>query len=242
MRFLILSDLHLERGTPYVVPPGLDYDVVVLAGDIHSPGRCAVAWAQQPETFGGRPIVLVPGNHEFYGCELETELNAMREAAAGSAVHLLAPAGVVIAGVRFLGCTLWTDFDLPVDGARPLGALEQRARAMSAARLSMNDYAAIRTQQPNQPRRLLTRADTLAMHQAERAWLLEQLQAPFDGPTVVVTHTGPSDRSVAPRYASDWCTPAFVSHLPDVFFEVPQLWVHGHTHTRFDYRRAECRS
>ena len=112
---------------------------------------------------------------------------------------------------------------------------------MSAAKLSMNDYAAIRIQQPGESRRMLAPADTLAMHRAELAWLLEQLQAPFDGTTVVVTHTGPSDGSVAPRYAADWCTPAFVSHLPDEFFEVPHLWVHGHTHTRFDYVRSSCR-
>jgi len=241
MRLLIASDLHLERGTPFTVPPGLAYDAVILAGDIHSPGRCAVAWAQQPETFGGRPVVLVPGNHEFYGAEVEDELAATREAAADSAVHLLAPGCVVLGGVRILGCTLWTDFALPVDGITPLGTLDRRAHAMSSARHAMNDYAAIRVKPPGQARRLLTPADTLAIHHAERAWLLEQFRLPFAGPTVVVTHTGPSDGSVAPRYAADWCTPAFVSHLPDEFFDTPVLWIHGHTHTRFDYRRGACR-
>src|ERR1700761_9210969 len=39
MRLLILSDLHLELGHHYEVPAGLEYDVVVLAGDIQAPGH-----------------------------------------------------------------------------------------------------------------------------------------------------------------------------------------------------------
>lgn len=46
--------------------------------------------------------------------------------------------------------------------------------------------------------------------------------------TVVVTHHAPAAGSVAERYAADWLTPAFVSDLPDGFFEIPALWVHGH--------------
>ncbi len=42
MKLLVLSDLHLEFGVDYSVPSGVDYDVVVLAGDIRSPGTRAV--------------------------------------------------------------------------------------------------------------------------------------------------------------------------------------------------------
>ena len=31
------------------------------------------------------------------------------------------------------------------------------------------------------------------------------------------------------------------SELPDSFFAVPALWVHGHTHTSHDYRVGRCR-
>ena len=79
------------------------------------------------------------------------------------------------------------------------------------------------------------------MHWIDRDWLRRQLAQPFDGSTVVVTHHAPSIGSVAERYAADWLTPAFVSHLPDEFFAVPTLWVHGHTHTGFDYLRGRCR-
>jgi len=89
--------------------------------------------------------------------------------------------------------------------------------------------------------RLLTPEDTLAFHRAQRQWLATKLAEPFVGPTVVVTHHAPHRQSLAARYADDWCSGAFVSELPEEFFKVPVLWVHGHTHTSFDYRVSNCR-
>jgi Icc-related predicted phosphoesterase len=59
---------------------------------------------------------------------------------------------------------------------------------------------------------------------------------PFDGKTVVVTHHAPHPISIAPRYARDALNPAFASDLTDVISQhQPDLWVHGHTHSSFDY-------
>lgn len=192
MRILVLSDLHLEFGNPLKVPADVEYDVVVLAGDIHAPGRRAIEWAKLPETFDGRPVVFVLGNHEYYGAEIESELDAMREAAAASNVHVLAPGELVVDGVRFLGATLWTDFELPVAGKSLGNSLEARGWAMKAARMAMADYSRIHLRDASDavPRRL-TPNDTLKLHIAERAWLIERLHTPFAGQTVVVTHHGP---------------------------------------------------
>lgn len=77
--------------------------------------------------------------------------------------------------------------------------------------------------------------------QLDRQWLEQQLAAPFHGPTVVITHHALHAQSIAPLYAADWATCGFASQLPDSFFAVPVVWVHGHTHTRFDYRVGQCR-
>lgn len=247
MRLLVLSDLHLELGTSLTLPPGLEYDVVVLAGDIHSPGHKAVHWAQRDSTFGGKPVILVAGNHEFYKCTLDVELAQMLSAAAGSNVHLLNRDVVVVGGLRFIGCTLWTDFQLAV--RQPDGSMTSNVgRALVEAARCMNDFRLIELSatmksphRGRESRRLLRAEDTLAMHWVDRDWLRRQLAEPFDGPTVVVSHHAPATGSVAERYAEDWVTPAFVSDLPDSFFEVPVLWVHGHTHSPFDYQRGACR-
>ena len=267
MRLLILSDLHLEHGVSLTVQPDVDFDVVVLAGDINSPGVKAVHWAQRESTFRGRPVIYVPGNHEFYGCELAEQLRAMREAAAGSNVHVLSRDAVVIDGVRFLGATLWTDFALPVGNEGEGGQTDyceetDIARALKAANARVNDFNLINVLTParrehrlRKVHRLLTAEDTLTKHHVDRDWLRRELEAGYAGPTVVVTHHAPHRKSIATRYANDWVTPAFVSDVPQSFFEGeamwvvgrkvlaggPVLWLHGHTHTAFDYQVSRCR-
>ena len=254
VKFLVLSDLHLEFAS-FDVPSGIEYDVVILAGDIHSPGHRAVHWARRESVFGTRkPIVIVPGNHEFYGTCLPVELEEMRKAAAETNVHVLDRDELVLddpdgGQVRLLGATLWTDFMLKVNGDDGCRADPERALAM--ANRYVNDFQLIavpleHAYQPKMKRRKLTAEDTLARHWIDRAWLLRQLALPFDGATVVVTHHAPGIESVAPKYVSDWLSPAFVSELPDEFFSghdagrrmtKPALWVHGHTHSSASYKR-----
>jgi predicted phosphodiesterase len=247
MHILVLSDLHLESSGPYSVPTGLASDVVVLAGDIHNPGVRGIEWAAK--TFDGKPVIYVPGNHEFYDEEMEAQLMAMRQAAQGTNVHVLSRDAVVIDGVRFLGTTLWTDFELPVAGRSDI------SRALEVANRDVVDFQVIEVADPSIPRhrgddvvrRRLCAQDTLAMHRVDREWLRRELEANSAGPTVVVTHHAPSRGSVAKKYASDWVTPSFVSDLPYDLFDGneqragPLLWVHGHTHTAFDYQVGQCR-
>ena len=89
--------------------------------------------------------------------------------------------------------------------------------------------------------RKLTPYDTLRLHRTQRAWLDAALAEPFDGSTVVVTHHGPHRGSLAPRFAADWVSTGYLSELPLHFFDVPVLWVHGHTHTSHDYQVGGCR-
>ena len=92
MKVLILSDLHLEFA-PFEPEPGLEFDVVILAGDIHSPAKRAVQWAA--DRFRGKPVVYLLGNHEYYDGRLDTTLaEARREtegSTAGPPIHSRAP-------------------------------------------------------------------------------------------------------------------------------------------------------
>lgn len=150
--------------------------------------------------------------------------------------------------MRLLGATLWTDFALPVaqdghpaetDVAGALAVANRRLTDFHTSQLA--DESIPRHRGEDVRRRLLKAEDTLAMHWVDRDWLRRELSKPFEGPTVVVTHHAPAAGSVAQRYAGDALTPAFVSELPQAMFEVPSLWVHGHTHSPFDYRMGRCR-
>ena len=237
---LVLSDLHIEFG-PFESPDPALYELVVLAGDTGVGERC-VQWAREQPCRSGEPIVMVPGNHEFYRVERSCTLRALREAARGSNEHLLDRDEIILRGVRFLGATLWTDFAL--DEARCFPT----SLAMRHARRGLNDFAgAIRQRMRQLPgERPFSPEDAAGQHRLVRAWLQQRLdvQHEADHPvasTVVVTHHGPSGRSIDPRYQRSPLNPCFFSDLPESFFGQAALWVHGHTHSSTDYRHHGTR-
>jgi DNA repair exonuclease SbcCD nuclease subunit len=226
MKLRVLSDLHLEFQDWR--PPKVPADVIVLAGDIHS-GIDGILWGRQH--FPEMPIVYVPGNHEFYGREMETTLTELRRTAKTHRVHLLDGDAVVIEGVRILGATLWTDFALY--GAEP--SLVARAKAI--AQQAMADYFVIR----RHGNALLAPEDTQQIHQLQARWLARELEKPFAGATVVVTHHLPLAKSVHARYEGDALNPSFASDLSRLVRTPVKLWIHGHTHESMDYAVAGTR-
>ncbi|GAC1505634.1 MAG: metallophosphoesterase [Steroidobacteraceae bacterium] len=242
VKLLVLSDIHLEFGT-FEVPADIEYDVAILAGDIAVPGVKAVHWAARASTFGrASDVLLVAGNHEFYGRCLQPQIAAMKQAT-NQRVDFLDCDEVIIRGVRFLGCTLWTDFGLRIHTSK--GMVSDPQRAMQECRSKMTDYSQIRTQTYESEfgamYQTLKPEHTREIHQQQRAWLGAKLAEPFNGPTVVITHHAPHRNSVLDYYAGDWISTAYASELPSHFFDVPVLWVHGHQHDPFDYRVGNCR-
>ncbi|TPW00725.1 MAG: metallophosphoesterase [Alphaproteobacteria bacterium] len=83
---------------------------------------------------------------------------------------------------------------------------------------------------------LLRPEDSVALHQASRAYIEARLKEQFDGPVVVVTHYAPSVGSIEKRFEHDPLSPCFASRLDELIgASNVDLWVHGHTHTTFDY-------
>jgi len=218
MRIQILSDLHLEFSPLNL--PAVEADATVLAGDINR-GKRGLQWARQ--TFAGRPVVYVAGNHEYYTHALP-KLTQELGAASDDILHFLEQGRVECGGVRFLGCTLWTDFQL----------LGTPLLARDTAQLKMNDYRKIRVS----PQYCKLRArDTLDLHYRSRHWLEEAVEHGETRGAVIITHHAPSARSLSPEAPADWLSPAYASDL-DTLIEASEamLWVHGHTHRPVDYR------
>lgn len=222
MKLHILSDLHL--GFQPMEAPHTDADVVVLAGDIGRPQEAA-AWAQGLR----KPVVYVPGNHEFYGSSLADTVGALRRLCHGTSVHVLDDDALVLDGVRFLGSTLWTDFRLFGEG-------ERQILAMAEALRFMNDFRRIRTGVPPADA-VLQPQDTADLFATHARWLDAQLSTPHPGPSVVVTHHAPSPLSIHPRFAGSALNASFVSNAEHLLgAQRACLWIHGHTHDSFDYR------
>lgn len=123
MRVHILCDLHLEFGSTRI--PRTDADVIVLARDIHL-GREGRGWAGSQ--FPDKPVIYVLGNHEFYRHSLPELTDTLTRETLGSHIYLLANRSIEIDGYTFLGCMLWTDFQLSPD---PEGAMRTAESIMS---------------------------------------------------------------------------------------------------------------
>ena len=226
VKIRVLSDLHLEIQD--WTPPHTEADIIILAGDIHS-GVRGVEWARLQ--FPLIPILYVPGNHEFYGRDLQETLAELQKAARRFRVDLLHGRGVVIGGVRFLGATLWTDFALHGADSPSL------RRAMSDAKYGMSDFSLIR----NGAHGLLRPEHARAMHLEQVSWIRERLADDFPAPTVLVTHHLPHARSIHPRYWGSTLNPSFASDLSRLMGPPVTLWVHGHTHDSCDYMEQGTR-
>lgn len=237
MQLLILSDLHLDIAPMPLYEDGRRIDdgadVVVLAGDIHE-GTAGLHWARQ--SFPEKPIVYVAGNHEFYGHTWGGLLTELRDTATHLGIHFLENAAVEIGGIRFLGCSLWTDFLLDGESRQP--------GAMQAAQSWLNDYRWIRVEQADIPPDMgrikpgtLDAELTLRRHQDSVAWLEQELSKEHAPTTVVITHHAPHPKSVPAQYLGDPLSPSFVSNLERLMgmARVPSLWIHGHVHASMDY-------
>lgn len=226
MKIRILSDLHL--GFAALELPRNDADLLVLAGDIARP-REAIAWAATLDL----PVLYVPGNHEFYGGDLQTTMADLRRLSQGTCVDVLQGTELHMAGVRFLGTTLWSDFRL-------FGTPSLYAAAMQEARQVMRDFQRIRVS-PDSPR-VFSPADAVGLFRRESAWLAQTISRPFDGPTVVITHHAPSRNSIHPRFDGALLNASFVSDA-EYLLDAGRvdLWIHGHTHDSFDYRLGDTR-
>ena len=225
MRLQLASDLHLELLERWrherLITPAPDADVLVLAGDIHRGTAALERFAAWPV-----PVLYLAGNHEYYRSRWETQRSALRRAAEGSAVRFLDNDAVTLDGVRFLGCTLWTDYE---------GAGVPAPEAMAAAEDFLLDHRRIDTASgPFRARQ------ALEDHLRSRAWLARELAADRSTPTVVLTHHAPHPGSIHPRFAGSPINGAFVSDL-SALVEQADLWLHGHMHDSCDYRVGRCR-
>ncbi|MGY3356425.1 putative phosphodiesterase [Bradyrhizobium sp. GM0.4] len=248
MRIHIFSDLHVDIDhNEMQQPPNVDADVIVCAGDAAAPGTLALRIVRDLYPDRGRPLIYVPGNHDFYSfydthnpslkTTWEEQHARMPEVAADLGITLLNDASVEIGDVLFIGATLWTDFLV-----RP--PYVPITEAMRTASKSMNDYRAIKVA-PGRSRDMLKPAQTIAAHKTSVAFIEKTLaERPDDQAAVVVTHHAPSPRSLLrwPMLSElDYCYASAGVERLMTGDAAPQLWLHGHIHRNRDYTIGDCR-
>ena len=248
MNIQLLSDLHLEAHPHFAPEPAPGAHVLVLAGDVgsyqegsqlgdddfglarFSPLPQYAAWPT--------PVLFVPGNHEYDAQDFDAAHLRLQHTCDRLGIQWLERETLTLEGVRFVGTTLWSDFDALADhaGIADLGPrLKMRDKAYRAANFYLRKTDGTRHGEP-----------FLAEPMREQAlrcqeWLRAALQVPCGGPTVVVTHFAPSLRSADPRYGLVPGTAGFCNALDDLLPRA-DLWLHGHLHAPSDYRVKGTRS
>lgn len=251
MKLQLLSDLHLEAHPHFQPTPAPAAEVLVLAGDI---GSYQEGGLLQDEYFGLErfsplpqfaawpcPVIFVPGNHEYDMQDWDVAHARLRRICDTLGIIWLERESLVLNQVRFVGTTLWTDYDAialldPLVQAGDVGRLlKQREKSFRAANFYLRKTGGTRHGQP-----------FLAEPMREQAlvcqdWLRHALQQPFAGKTVTVTHFAPSLQSRDPRYGLVPGTAGFCNALDDLLPHA-DLWLHGHLHAPSNYQSQGLRA
>lgn len=228
-RIRVLEDFAAELGAAYS-----HCDVIVAAGDIGE-GVKAVDFLRM--AFPEKPVVYVPGNHDYWGGEIHSAERKIKEACEGTNIHFLqAGRTVEIEGAMFCGATLWTDY-----------LLTDSPYALDTAERLMNDFRKIRIARPGRGDYCRLHAtDLLGFHTHHLNRIKETMSAALaqDKILVVVSHHLPSAQSLSfgceqvggfGYQPADVC---YASHLDHLFHQpdAPTYWIHGHSHIFVDYR------
>lgn len=229
MKIAFASDLHLEM--PGAVCDlsslsGAHPDLIVLAGDITPfPQEYAKLVAAIRSVVSRVPLVMVLGNHEYYGGGFPARIDAFRSAVSWDRDAVILERGQKILGnVRILGATLWTDF--------------AEGRQMESCQNGMSDFVYILDSSTG------TEISPMALREDYHRsvnWLESSFLEDWPGKTVVVTHHAPSFLSQHPKFAGSKIGGGFCSNLDERIWEwQPALWIHGHLHDPVDYLIGEC--
>jgi predicted phosphodiesterase len=248
MKIQLLSDLHLEADSSFVATPAPDADLLVLAGDIGSYQRRKDGSAMTEPDWGLQrfsplpgfagwpvPVLFVPGNHEYDALDIDSAHQDLRATCDRLGIQWLERETTVIQGVRFVGTTLWSDYDALVAPGSPLtDRLRQRHKAFRAANFYLHKMA-------GQRQGALFDAEAMRTLGLDcQLWLRDALARPHKGPTVVVTHFAPTLHSADPRYGLSPGTAGFCNAL-DELLPLADLWLHGHLHCPTDQQVGRCR-
>jgi len=225
MKVQIISDLHLEFGNTYK-----DYyermintkaDLLVLAGDINVNSSLFNSLISIQED-ADKDIIFVPGNHEYYGVRkdrFDRELIEFNKSQ--SNIHILMEDTIDFENIHFIGTTGWWD-----GSNGPLTPSVIRC---------LNDFYRIFD--------IMNEGNDkgITWGKQSKSFLKEELENSYDK-VCVITHHYPHYKSLDTQYKSSELNTCFGNKWEYLIEDYqPDCWIHGHTHTSFDYNVGKTR-
>ena len=227
------SDLHTEFWKdPDLIKeilPELEDDkdsLLILAGDIGNRHSKYLVEVMESLCERFKDVFYIPGNHEYYGGNFYTLWDEFTDYWFPHIKNLHMGGYYEDDTIVIIGETLWTDFE----NGSPLN--------MHQAKRLMNDYNAIKSN--CELTKKLNPEETYNKHKKDLSFIKEKLEGVKDKnkTIIVVSHHAPSLKSVHPIYANNCIMNSF--YFSDLEEKVmlkykPDYWIHGHTHTSFEY-------
>lgn len=242
----IFSDIHLDFDIPQKLknfnpnegiwsPTPMETDketILILAGDI---------WhAKKPFSFMGfswfekiskqfHSVLVLLGNHDFWGGNLRNEYDSYQKFISIQKlnnVHLIQNSTIKFDGIKFLGGTLWTDFN------------GKDEKTFYSAETTMNDYKYIKnglTFSKLKPSHIYDQFRTTLGYIKSNMIKDDENQKVW-----VLTHHAPSFKSIHPEYDDDsffLMNGLYASNLEYLMEGESDIavWVHGHCHHKQNY-------
>lgn len=234
------SDIHLEmRKTIPIIKPVKDKNVYLcLCGDIGNP------YLENYEKFLKihselfTHILIISGNHEYYSVRNivsigETDAMIEKIVSKYKNITYLNKSGLIIDGVKFIGCTLWSDVSSIPDIAEKV----------------MNDYKYIyvkknkknnkknKNQDKSQNssdekyKRLLKASDVCEMNKECIEWIKHEInkfkETDKYKKIIILTHHAPSFSMLN---KSDVYSPCYATNYNDIMGKPVSIWISGHSH------------
>ncbi|KAL9653731.1 hypothetical protein ABK040_016659 [Willaertia magna] len=239
MKIQVASDLHVEhfsdlnkfheqyklvKETNFKLFENVIGDILILAGDVANVRKSSFKEFLQEISIKFSHILMVAGNHEYYGNDYNSCLEQMKNICKEfTNIYFLDKTKIEINNLIFLGCTLWSN--IPKEN-------------LTTVNNSMNDYRLIKFNNTT-----LTTTDTCQFFKEDYDWLQFQLQQLNNNnlenkKIIIITHHAPLNYGVSdPEYENS--TDSFKLQLNSAFcsdcsnlmksFKI-DFWIFGHTH------------
>jgi len=169
-------------------------------------------------------VIYVLGNHEHYRENIDKTANKLKELIEEDSIHnvfILEDEFVVFNGVKFIGSTLWSDYN------------KGDYFSINACKSHMNDFKQIKM---GENYKQIHPLDIIDIHNRSKEYIDQQAKG--NDKVVVITHHAPSYESVHTKYLRyNDINGAYASDLTDIMNKNRNIkyWFHGHMHDGVNY-------
>lgn len=223
---IYISDIHLECSNIDQINVE-DADFLIIAGDLSAEYQLIDMFFQR-KINKEIPIIYVLGNHEYEGKVIQKANQKIKEITKEyKNVHVLNNESVIINGVKFIGSTLWTKYETAKNP-------KEYEKWLIHNVCDFNSIYYTKTDKTNK----LTPQYMKEMYANSLNYIKQELEKPFDGKKIVVTHFPPYEYPVENKNETSAYWENKISE--DVICKA-DYWIHGHWHVSYEKNIGETK-